>query len=249
MAYVQGRVQRCDNANGIGLATLADNLGNFASADVYGFWYTWVAYPGYRLTASAGGFYAKSHNFTESDVSSGWVTICLDATPPPQSCFTAGTLVLMASGTEAPIERIRVGDYVMSEHGGATLVVGVEQPLLGKRKLVGFGCEEPFFTEEHPFRTVTGWAAVDPAATAAENPELITQTLARGDHVVMRNGSTSIPSTNDTLVIEQLMLHTTQIEEIVSVSADPMTPLFNLLLSDCHTYFANGYLVHNKDGW
>ena len=81
MAYIEGRVQRCDNGNGI-YATLTDNFGNIATTDVYGLFYSTLAYPGYRLTASAGGYYAKDHFVTQAEINAGWVTICLDRRPP-----------------------------------------------------------------------------------------------------------------------------------------------------------------------
>lgn len=36
--------------------------------------------------------------------------------------------------------------------------------------------------------------------------------------------------------------------EIAAVRADPETVVYNLLLDGDHTYFADGYLVHNKAG-
>ena len=38
------------------------------------------------------------------------------------------------------------------------------------------------------------------------------------------------------------------IRSILGVTASPDTVVYNLLLNGNHTYFANGYLVHNKDG-
>lgn len=90
MAYVAGRLERCDNGQGLGNATLADNSGHFSSTDLNGYWYTYVAYPGYRLTASFPGMLTKQTPFTQSDVNSGWLTICLDVDPNYQEPRSGG---------------------------------------------------------------------------------------------------------------------------------------------------------------
>lgn len=84
MAYIQGRVQRCDNGNGI-YATLTDNFGNITTTDVYGLFYSYLAYPGYRITASASPYHRKDHYVTQSEIDAGWVTICLDKAHPQNS--------------------------------------------------------------------------------------------------------------------------------------------------------------------
>jgi hypothetical protein len=80
MAYIQGRVQRCDNGNGIN-ATISDNFGNIAATDIYGLFQSSLAYPGYRLTAGAYGMTPKDHYVTQAEISVAWVTICLDEAP------------------------------------------------------------------------------------------------------------------------------------------------------------------------
>ena len=84
MAYVQGRVQ--DSESGVGLnSTLTDNLGNLGATDTQGFWYTTLAYPGYRLTAGAYAHLAETHEFTAEDINAGWITIRLDRADVPTS--------------------------------------------------------------------------------------------------------------------------------------------------------------------
>jgi hypothetical protein len=84
MAFVTGIVQRSSDNHPLGNATLADNLGNISSTDLNGGWYTYIAYPGYMVTASFPGLITKSTVFTAEEIASGWITILLDVPPPPQ---------------------------------------------------------------------------------------------------------------------------------------------------------------------
>ncbi|WP_366655203.1 Hint domain-containing protein [Fodinicurvata sp. EGI_FJ10296] len=251
MAYVEGRVQRCDNHNGIGYATLSDNLGNIASADVYGFWYTSYAYPGYALTASAGGLHPKTHSFTSSDVSSGWVTICLDPKPPTTTCcFDGETVVTMADGSEKPIAAIAVGDRVLGWSGAANRVLDVETPLLGNRGLFAINDGRAFFTAEHPFWTQSGWKALDPTAGKAEGMTLEATPMVIGDRLSRMPGQWRQPvTTGSAAATMEIPLVDETVMRIAAAGAPYEMPVYNLILDGDNTYFANGYLVHNKGLW
>jgi hypothetical protein len=80
MAFVQGRIQRCADGQGI-YANLSDNVGNISTTDLYGFWHSYYAYPGYTLNVGAAGYFGKTYMLSNADVSAGWVTICLEARP------------------------------------------------------------------------------------------------------------------------------------------------------------------------
>ncbi len=101
-----------------------------------------------------------------------------------ETCLVAGTQVAMADGTTRPIETIEVGDMVLGRYGGANRVVVLDRPLLGPRMLYSFNEGRYFVTSEHRFMTEDGWKAVDPAATAAENPALVVGRLAAGDRLL-----------------------------------------------------------------
>jgi hypothetical protein len=146
------------------------------------------------------------------------------------SCFTAGTLVLMADGSAKAIENILIGDLLAGQDGSVNEVTAFDHPLLGSRKLYSINGSEFFVTAEHPFFTKEGWKAIDPAATAKENPELKVGILKPGDHLVLANGETE------------------EISAIDSRDAAPDTQLYNFILKGNHSYFANNYLVHNKGG-
>lgn len=164
-------------------------------------------------------------------------------------CFTGETRILMADGRSRPIREVRVGDRVMAADGGANEVVGIERPKLGARLLYALNGGPHFVTAEHPFMTATGWKAVDPAATAAENPNLAVARLIPGDCLTtLRTPGPSTPITVGNLALTGLVLEQTVLVRLDARAADPKTPLFNLLLDGDHAYFAEQYLVHNKGG-
>ena len=151
----------------------------------------------------------------------------------------------MADGTSKPIELVAVGDHVLGQ-GGINLVKEIERPRLGTRRLYALN-DGPFFvTAEHPFLTEDGWKAVDPVATAVENPRLIVGRLAVGDRLLALAGVPVLAGGGSTLeaVIPELVA--VAIEQIRETRADPATPLYNLRLDGDHTYIANDVVVHNK---
>ena len=159
------------------------------------------------------------------------------------SCFVAGTLVLMADGTERPIETLRPGDAVLGRRGRVNRVVAAERTQLGRRRLYAFNGRRPFVTAEHPFLTCEGWKALDPEATRRENAELHVAALQLGDRIC-RGSARRVGGDDAGLLFIQ---STTVLEAFAAVEADPGTPLFNLLLDGDHSYVADGWIVHNKD--
>lgn len=146
------------------------------------------------------------------------------------TCFIAGTKVILIDGSTKAIEDVQVGDKLLGMDGHTNEVIGFDHPLLGNRKLYSLNNSEYFVTAEHPFYTTQGWKAIDPLATAAENPSLQVGRLKVGDVLVLTHGKQ-----------EKLL-------SMNSIEADPLTPLYNFLLSGNNSYYANGYLVHNKGG-
>jgi hypothetical protein len=143
------------------------------------------------------------------------------------SCFIAGTLVWMADGSRKKIEDVEIGDKLVGRNSTHNKVLEFDHPKLGDRSLYSFGDSAPWVTAEHPFMTKGGWRSIDPAATAEENPELIVKRLVEHDHLLA--GMQWVP-----------------IGDIVEHEADPDTQLYNFVLSGDHTYYADGFLVHNK---
>lgn len=167
--------------------------------------------------------------------------------PDYQSCFIGETRIAMADGTSKPINQVVIGDMVFGREG-VNRVVEIERPRLGNRRLYALN-DGPFFvTAEHPFLTEDGWKAIDPAATAAENPALVVGRLAVGDRLRALVGA-AVPVVAGGGVCEespQPDLETVALGSLIGISADPATPLYNLRLDGDHAYFANELLVHNK---
>ncbi|MBL4703729.1 MAG: hypothetical protein JKY54_04360, partial [Flavobacteriales bacterium] len=145
------------------------------------------------------------------------------------SCFIAGTKVRLADGTIQNIEDIGIGDVLVGMDNFSNTVTAFDHPLLGERKLYAINESSNFVTAEHPFMTTKGWKSIDPIATANENPNLQVEALTEGDVLVLWEGKT------------------TPVQSIEASDADPTTQLYNFILSGNSTYFANDYLIHNKD--
>jgi hypothetical protein len=186
--------------------------------------------------------------FDPGDSYSGIVTRSAHA--QDASCFIAGTLVLMADGSERPIETLQPGDAVLGRRGRVNRVAACERTRLGRRRLYGFNGRRPFVTAEHPFLTSEGWKSLDPAATHSENERLQISTLQLGDQLCrgfarhVGVASAAVPGKSGVLFLQSA----TVLEALAAVDADPATPLFNLLLDGDHSYVADGWIVHNKAG-
>lgn len=163
------------------------------------------------------------------------------------SCFVGGTLVLMADGTQRPIETLEVGDLVLGRRGRVNRVIGVERTRLGRRRLYALNDGRPFVTAEHPFLTAEGWKALDPEATRRESPRLEVAALSLGDRlcraVARRLGQAGAGEGTSRVLLVQSCA---PLRAVAAREADPDLPLYNLLLDQDHSYVADGWLVHNK---
>ncbi len=142
-------------------------------------------------------------------------------------CFIADTKVTLADGSLKLIQDVQIGDVLKGEKTNNT-VLGFHQPKLGDQKLYGFNGEKPFVTAEHPFMTTQGWKSIDPIQTSKEHIGIEVTQLEVGDVLITEKGSIVINS-------------------IESSVAPEKTQLYNFLLDGDHTYYADGYLVHNKE--
>ena len=153
------------------------------------------------------------------------------AAPGGVSCFIAGTMVRMADGTDMKIEDVMPGDTVKGKDGD-NKVIQLDHTVLGYRKLYAFNGSNNFFvTAEHPFWTTDGWKAINPEATKEESVDLyneLTGSLKVGHKIQTLDGIVRIKS----------------IESKEINKAD--LPLYNFHVENDHSYFADGYCVHNK---
>lgn len=248
MAYIEGVVQSSDTGLVLPYSGISDSFGNYASTGPTGVFYSFLAYPGYVLKASHSDYYTKSHTVTDNEIKAAWVTINLNKkTLTPSCCFTGGTRILMADSSEKPISQVKVGNMVMGRERRINRVSRIERPVLGDRLLYSLNNGDYFVTAEHPFRTSEGWKSIHPAATAAENPNLQMGTLKVGD-VVEGIVSSGMAAISGNLALAPGLIQFTRLVSLKARKAERTTQLYNLLLDGDHVYFANGFLVHNKNG-
>jgi hypothetical protein len=75
--------------------------------------------------------------------------------------------------------------------------------------------------------TTEGWKSISPEATKKEMPKFELWSLAIGDILITTTG--------------QITIHSIQKQ-----AGNAQQPLYNFILDGNNTYYANGYLVHNK---
>lgn len=151
---------------------------------------------------------------------------CGDSTQNYMTCFVADTQVDMADGTKKNIQDVKIGDVLKGETSNNT-VLGFHRPNLDG-KVYSFNGGRYFVTEEHPFKTTDGWKSINPNKTRTENIGITVTELKVGD----------------TLVTDHGLVKLTSIDGKVE---SPDTQLYNFKLTGDRTYYADGYLVHNKN--
>ncbi len=145
---------------------------------------------------------------------------------PLTSCFIADTKVLLLDGTSKNIQDVKIGDVLKGETSN-NRVLGFHDPKLEDGKLYSFNGGRYFVTAEHPFKTTGGWKSINPKKTLSENIGITVTELKVGDTLITENG--------------KVLLKT-----IDSKNDKANTQLYNFKLDGDHTYYADGYLVHNK---
>lgn len=211
----------------------------------------------YRIKSSCNGWLGDSEwsdvfevtipNYTGTRECKDWVSTCsnwncdpdnrsicnntsgnTDGDSPNTTCFVAGTKVIMADGTEKIIENIKIGEKVLGKDKKINTVIEYDRPLLWSRLLYSINNSDYFVTAEHPFMTTEGRKSIDPKATLLEMPNFKIDTLRIGDVLIKANGKKE------------------KINTLLSIKSDEKQRLYNFKLDGNNTYFADGYLVHNK---
>ena len=140
----------------------------------------------------------------------------------------------MEDGSTKSIENVKIGDKVLGMDGQYNLVEDTLIHDIKARNLYSFNGGPFFVTAEHPFMTTDGWKAIDPEMTIDHNPDFVKQHgkpnhLQVGDTLVKENG-------------EQVKIDTIEGRDRYPGEM----PVYNLQVNGTDTYYANGYLVHNK---
>lgn len=147
-----------------------------------------------------------------------------------QSCFPAGTRVLLPNMKTKPIEEIEVGDRVMCYDGSALIedtVEEIESPVRDHLYTLTFENDDRLqLTSEHPLYTALGLKSLSPQSTEQENPDLIVGTLRIGDRVKTAAGYQKV------LKVELMRgeVQTYNLKRLTTYSC----------------YYVNGFLAHNK---
>ena len=140
-------------------------------------------------------------------------------------CFISDTTVVLADGSQKNIQDVKVGDILKGETTN-NKVTGLNRPKLDG-KLYSINGGRYFVTDEHPFKTTEGWKSIDPAKTLLKKIGIDVSALKVGDTLITNNSLVKVKSINS------------QVEP-------KNTQLYNFFLNGDHTYYADGYLVHNK---
>lgn len=153
---------------------------------------------------------------------------------PEGSCFPAGTLIMMADGSEKEIEDLMVGESVLSyDEFNDKIVEGVILEL--ESPVRDHMCELIFddvgrieLTNEHPIYTEEGWKSIEPLETRAENALLEVGKLDVGDLVMFVDGWGTLDGIN------------CWSDVVKTYNLKSIFPYGN--------YFAGQILAHNKGG-
>jgi|GEM_PF-6145095 len=154
--------------------------------------------------------------------------------PPPtnQSCFPAGTKVLMADSSYKNIEDVEVGDFVLSydEASGQKVsaqVLDLAAPLREHMCEIIFADNDSLkLTNEHPVYTSEGWKSINPSRTDQENEVIEVSQLDLGNQVLFVDG---------------------QYKEVAEINCwQEIIQTYNLKVVDgTYTFFADDVVVHN----
>ena len=188
------------------------------------------------ITYESGSSSKKLHFIIRDDVTAesemvGEIDLSATGEEEGFSCFIAGTMIRMFDGTDKKIEDVIIGDELLGYHGEKNKVLAFDRPLLNRRTLYAINDKNCFVTEEHPFLTTVGWKSIYPPSLKAEDENMYQQLeidyMCLGQDLITLNGTKKL----DSLSFDKKASNQT---------------VYNFILDGNNTYYANGYLVHNK---
>lgn len=135
-------------------------------------------------------------------------------------CFTGDTLIVMGDGSQKQIADITEGDSVMTSKGERKVIKrfdnGIKHVYTAKIQ-TNNGEIVVTATKDHKIKTTNGWTEL--------------QNVRKGDKIFLYKE-----------------IQRATIESVVlNINLQPRWPkhVYDLMVDDCHEYFANGMLVHN----
>ena len=142
-------------------------------------------------------------------------------------CFLSDTLITMADGTQKVIQDIKVDDKLKGQYGINTVLSLKKLHARPYKGLIySINNSRPFVTIAHPFLTTSGWKAFNKKEAKKINPTLDIKELQIGDILIKDNDKK---------------------EEVKSFYGEYQdTKVYNFTVSGDKTYYADGYLVHNR---
>ena len=147
------------------------------------------------------------------------------------SCFVKGTMVRLADGSDKKIEEVEIGDILLGDCS-ENKVLEFDHPMLDGRNLVGINGNGPLMTPEHPLMTKDGWKAYNVDDTLKAYPHL--HDIMEGNLSV---GDKILDVDDNWVMIESMELYEDEEDQQV----------YNFILDGNNTYYANGFLAHNRD--
>ncbi|MEK6873221.1 MAG: MopE-related protein [Nanoarchaeota archaeon] len=206
-------------SNFIGSAVHADKA--ICQAD-FGAWSAWSACSAGTKTRTRSDSTGCSEVETSSDCGT------------TESCFPAGTKILLSDGSYKNIEDIEVGEYVTSyneinKKNEDSEVLEIESPIRDHMcKIIFSDNSELNLTSEHPIYSKTGWKSINPEDTKKEKSYMgFVEKLSLGDLI--------LSSDLDYKKVENISCwnETIQTYNLKSVSKN-------------RNFYANNILAHNK---
>lgn len=153
--------------------------------------------------------------------------------PTPPTSFTRGgfpasTSVFLADGTKKLIEHLQRGEQVLAcddtKQVTTTILARIILPAREVYELNFSNGTILTTTDSHPIATPWGWKALSVEQAGQENPDMPITGLHQGDFVYTVDG----------------------IRSLFSIEKRQIVPLFNIVVDDPHTFYANGILVYSK---
>lgn len=186
----------------------------------------------YSIQALVQALVAKSHTHGSQGMTTTNCNCNCDCTCNCDSCFVAGSKVLMADWTWKNIEDVQIGDNVIGVDGKSNTVTAFVRGYTNKMgKLDSIGLDPLYFTISHNF-----WVQYGDKQVWGSNDKALHLTA---DHDAMLYDSYDIKG----MTLPYATIHgwtNTVVQEVENIKP---TKVYNFKVSGSHSYIVNGYIV------